>query len=419
MENEIKNCRICNSEKLQDFLYLGNQALTGVFPKSKNETETYGELTLTKCEQCDLVQLKHKFPMNQMYGDNYGYRSGLNQSMVKHLKNSVERIKSYVQLNEKDLVIDIGSNDGTLLSFYPQNMNLNLLGVDPVGKKFKEYYLPTVNLIPEFFPSPLIQQKYGDAKAKIISSFSCFYDLEDPIQFAKDIVNRLSDDGVWVFEQSYLPMMVRTLSYDTVCHEHLEYYCLKQIKFIADAVGLKIVDVTFNDVNGGSFCVVAAKKNSKIVANEKHVTEIIEKEKQDGYCDINFFKKFAVDVQEHKKSLIQFFDGLVKSGKKVAALGASTKGNVVLQYCHLSTDYLMAVGEVNEFKFSKFTPGTKIPIVSETELTAMKPDYKLVLPWHFRNGFIEREKTYIENGGKLIFALPKIEVYPSEKQGGL
>jgi len=412
MENEIKNCRICNSNKLQDFLQLGSQALTGIFPQSKHEVETYGELTLTKCEECDLVQLRHTFPMTLMYGDNYGYRSGLNQSMVTHLKNSVEKIKSYVQLNEGDLVIDIGSNDGTLLGFYPQDMNLKLLGVDPVGKKFKQYYLPTVNLIPEFFPSPLIQQQYGDAKAKIITSFSCFYDLEDPIQFSKDIVSRLSDDGVWVFEQSYLPMMVQTLSYDTICHEHLEYYCLKQIKFITDAAGLKIVDVIFNDVNGGSFCIVVAKNNSKIPANEKLVSEIIEKEKNDGYGDINFFKKFAADVQEHKKALIQFFDNLKKDGKKIAALGASTKGNVVLQYCHLDTDYLMAVGEVNEFKFSRFTPGTKIPIISEAELSAMRPDYKVVLPWHFRKGFIEREKQYIEGGGKLIFALPKIEVYP-------
>lgn len=414
MENEVKNCRICSSTELENFLYLGNQALTGVFPDTKSSVETYGELTLCKCKQCDLVQLKHRFPMNQMYGDNYGYRSGLNHAMVSHLENSVHQIQSIVHLQKNDLVIDIGSNDGTLLGFYPRNLDLQFLGIDPVGPKFKQYYKKDIELIADFFPSPQMNEKFGSKKAKVITSYSCFYDLENPIEFAKNIALHLDTEGVWVFEQSYLPSMIQTLSYDTVCHEHLEYYCLKQICYIAKQANLKIIDVSFNEVNGGSFCVTAAHVNSKLKENTEHIEKILKNEKEGHYYDIRFYEEFAKKVLDHKNKLSQFLGQLKSEGKKIAALGASTKGNVVLQYCNLNSSVIEAVGEVNPFKYSKYTPGSKIPIVSEDQINSINPDYKLVLPWHFKDGFIQREKQFIEQGGKLIFALPTIEVYPPE-----
>lgn len=414
MESKITNCRICDSTKLQDFLSLGVQALTGVFPSSTEEKITEGELLLTKCEECDLVQLRHNFPLTQMYGDNYGYRSGLNQSMIDHLGKSVSNISSKVEIDEGDLIIDIGSNDGTLLSFYPNNRNLNLLGVDPTGKKFKEYYREDIKLIPEFFPSKEIGASYPNKKAKIITSFSCFYDLERPIDFAKSIAELLDDNGLWVFEQSYLPFMIQTISYDTICHEHLEYYCLKQIKRITEAAGLVIVDVAFNDVNGGSFCVYAAKPSStRFKEDTALVNKIINEEKEIGYFDLNFFKSYADIVKKHRLEVMSFFEKLKTSGEAIVGLGASTKGNVLLQYCGINKDLVPCIGEVNQFKFGKYTPGTYIPIVPEKQFENMNIKYKLVLPWHFKKSFIRREEKFINNGGKLIFLLPKIEIYPN------
>lgn len=412
MENQIKSCRACNSPKLWDFLDLGTQALTGVFPASELESETFGKLVLTKCEDCHLVQLKHKFPMAEMYGDNYGYRSGLNNTMVKHLRQSVERVLSLIELSPTDLIIDVGSNDGTLLGFYPDELNLNLIGVDPVGKKFAEFYKSQITLIPDFFPSQQLDDIVGTQKAKVITSFSCFYDLENPTAFIKDIRNRLHEKGIWVFEQSYLPLMVSRLSYDTVCHEHLEYYCLTQVKRMLEENGLKILDVTFNDVNGGSFCVTASKMESAYLPKTEILNKIIADEKSLGLHSREYYQDFARKVTAHGQSLRKFIKSLKDQGKVVAGLGASTKGNVVLQYCGLDKNILQCVGEVNPYKFSRITPGTHIPIVSETDLEKLKPDFKLVLPWHFRETFINREKTFIEGGGKLIFAMPDIEVYP-------
>ena len=258
MYTEIKKCRICGNTDLVSILNLGNQYLTGVFPKSQTEHITSGPLELAKCRDdhnasaCGLVQLKHSYDHNEMYGDNYGYRSGLNKSMVNHLYEKVKKIQAFIQLTREDLIIDIGSNDGTLLQAYRQD-GLLLVGIDPTGKKFKKYYPEHVHLIPDFFSAESVRKNFGNRKAKVVTSIAMFYDLESPMDFAEQICEILADNGIWVFEQSYMPAMLEMNAYDTVCHEHLEYYCLKQIKWIADKLDLKIIDIEFNKVNGGSF----------------------------------------------------------------------------------------------------------------------------------------------------------------------
>ena len=264
MYTEIKCCRICKNENLVDILDLGNQALTGVFPKP-DECVEQGPLQLVKCigggQACGLVQLKHSFESEKMYGDNYGYRSGLNASMVMHLTEIVSKIENFVHLKDEDLIIDIGSNDGTLLSKYT-NRTLDFLGMDPTGRKFIKYYPEDVELYSDFFSANNVRSVRKNKKAKVITSIAMFYDLENPIQFAKEIESILEAEGIWVFEQSYLPLMLKTVSYDTVCHEHLEFYCLKQIEYILGAANLRIVDVITNDINGGSFQIMAAKENA-------------------------------------------------------------------------------------------------------------------------------------------------------------
>lgn len=412
MDNDIRCCRICLGNGLTELIDLGHQALTGVFPANKDVKVQSYKLTLVKCDTCDLVQLKNNPPLDLMFSENYGYRSGLNQSMVRHLKSSVEKILKTVQIKKNDLVVDIGSNDGTLLGFYPDELALNVVGVDPIGKHFHKYYKKNITLISDFFPSKELKQKFPHQKAKVITSFSCFYDLERPLDFAKAVQEQLDQDGVWIFEQSYLPLMVEKLSYDTICHEHLEYYCLKQLKYVLDHVGMKIIDVDFNGVNGGSICLFAAHKDSSYAVATAKVKAILDNEKVIGCSTLEYFKKFSNGVVKNRAALRDLLMSLQKSNKKVVGLGASTKGNVVLQYCQIDETLVSRIGEVNELKYGKFTPGTQIPIVSEAEISAMKPDYKLVLPWHFKETFLAREKDFMAAGGQLIFPLPQVEIYP-------
>lgn len=409
MYKKISSCRICGNMHLECVLDLGEQMLTGVFPKDRNESITTGPLRLVKCvgddHVCGLLQMEHSYDLAEMYGENYGYRSGLNISMVAHLTEKVKKIMREVELVAGDLVVDIGSNDGTTLRAYPVE-GYTLVGIDPTAAKFKEFYPGHVNLIPEFFSSQLLKKRFIGKKAKVITSFSMFYDLEDPLGFMREIYDVLADDGIWVFEQSYMPTMLETNSYDTVCHEHLEFYALRQIKWMADKVGFKILDVEFNEVNGGSFSVTVTKGDGNLNP-VSIVKDVLEREEAQGLNTLKPYAEFAQRTALTKKCLLHFLETARTEGKVVAALGASTKGNVLLQYCGITEQLIKFVAEVNPEKFACYTPGSWLPIVPEQQLIDSKPDYVLVLPWHFRKFFITNKKF---SGMNLIFPLPELEV---------
>lgn len=410
MHTKITHCRICGNPKLTEILSLGDQMLTGVFPKSRTERASTGPLTLVKCDvsgpdQCGLVQLAHSYDLSELYGLNYGYRSGLNKSMVIHLHDKIRNILSLTKLEKGDLIIDIGSNDSTSLQAYPTK-DYVLVGIDPTGAKFKEYYPAHIHLIPDFFSIAKVREHFGNKKAKVVTSFSMFYDLEEPMTFMKEVYDVLADNGIWVFEQSYMPTMLETNSYDTVCHEHLEYYALSQIKWMTDRVGFKIVAIEMNDINGGSFSVTVAKKDSAY-PEAKNLGEILTSEKELGIDTLQYYRAFNDRIASAKREFIAFIAEAKKQGKTIYGLGASTKGNVLLQYCGVTPEQIPFIGEVNQDKFGCFTPGTYIPIISEEEVLLKKPDYLLVLPWHFRRFFENNTKF---KGTKLVFPLPKLEV---------
>lgn len=409
MYKKIEKCRICGNTHLECVLDLGKQMLTGVFPREKNADVTTGPLRLVKCvggdDVCGLLQMEHSYDLGEMYGENYGYRSGLNASMVAHLNNKVKRILGLIALNDGDLVIDIGSNDSTTLQAYPSSGPL-LVGVDPTGIKFHQYYPSHIQLIPDFFTSALVNARFPGQKAKVVTSFSMFYDLEDPMGFMQQVYDVLADDGIWVFEQSYMPTMLDTNSYDTVCHEHLEFYALRQIKWMADRVGFKILDVEFNDINGGSFSVTVAKAHGDLTIVPS-IQKILDNEHSKGLDTLVPYQEFAERVVKTKRDLLDFIRTAHSENKTISVLGASTKGNVLLQYCDLTTNDVEFVGEVNPEKFGCYTPGTWIPIISEQELLAKKPDYLIVLPWHFRQFFISNKKL---SGINLVFPLPNLEI---------
>jgi hypothetical protein len=389
-------------------LDLGKQALTGVFPAERAHV-TEGPLELVWCPDSGLLQLRHSYAADEMYGDNYGYRSGLNQSMVDHLTNKVTFLERLAAPRAGDVVLDIGSNDATTLKAY-KTPGVRRVGIDPTGTKFRQYYPQEITLAPDFFSADAFRSVCKD-KAKIVTSIAMFYDLESPVDFARQIAEILADDGVWHFEQSYMPSMLRLNSYDTICHEHLEYYSLTVVKRILDAAGLRLVDVFMNAVNGGSFAVTAAKRENRSVRENKAVIEwLLEQEERMGLSTPRPYRDFEERAFRHRDDLRRLVRTLRADGKTILGYGASTKGNVVLQFCGFTPDDIAAIAEVNPDKFGRFTPGTKIPIVSEAEARAMKPDYFLVLPWHFKEGIVRREKDYLAAGGKMIFPFPEIEI---------
>lgn len=405
---EIGACRICGSAKMNDVVDLGTQKLTGVFPKEADANISAGPLVLTWCNDCGLLQLKHSYPLDEMYGDNYGYRSGLNASMVRHLERKIRCLEAFVRPEADDLVLDIGSNDATSLKAY--GGNFTKVGIDPTGSKFRQYYPDDATLIPDFFSAKAFFAAFPDRKAKIITSIAMFYDLEDPNAFVSDIASVLAEDGVWHFEQSYMPFMLATTSYDTICHEHLEFYSLGVVADLLKRHGLKIVDVVTNAINGGSFAVTAAKDSSTLPVNKPVIDWMLRKEKRVQLDSEEPYRAFAERIERHRDNLTDLIRGLNADGKTVLGYGASTKGNVLLQYCGFGRDEIACIADVNPDKHGSFTPGSGIPIVSEEEARAMNPDYFLVLPWHFRDHIIQREQEFLEKGGRLIFPLPEIEI---------
>ena len=406
---KIEKCRVCGNTKLVSILDLGVQSLSGRFPGKDEPDPPKAPLELVKCMGgCGLVQLQHSVESGELYTNSYGYRSGLNQAMASHLKDMVEHIQEMVGLCKEDVVIDIGSNDATLLKYYDETIGMQRIGIDPLGWKYLDFYTKDIRLISDYFSAENYFSVYTHKKkAKVITSIAMFYDLEAPMDFVKDIKKILHPEGVWILEQSYMPMMLEMNSFDTICHEHLEYYSLKQIDWMLKRNGLRMIDVEFNDTNGGSFRVYVCHEEASFKINEEKIQTILKEEER--FDSMQPFEEFKKNVFQMKENLGLLLESILIRNKTVYVYGASTKGNVLLQFCGIDQRLITAAAERNTEKWSSRT-STNIPIVSEEEAREAKPDYFLVLPWHFKKGFIEREEEFLNSGGKFIFPLPRIEV---------
>ena len=407
----INTCRLCKSERLEDVIDLGTQMITSRWPVYGDHSTPRTPISLCACQECNLLQLRQTTFASELYEYDYGYRSGISNTMRTHLKEYQTEMASKVVLSDNDIVVDIGSNDSTILQLY--DSRLRRVGIDPTGSQFKQYY-GTVSLLPTYFTREAFTAAYPGEKAKIVSSISMFYDLPDPVQFASDIESILADDGVWTCEQSYMPMMIATNSVDTICHEHLEYYGLKQIKLIADKAHLKIIDLQFNSCNGGSSRIYFAKQSSSIPPQNTALLERVLQEEEGYYSNGNeyyreFMRKCDVEVQK----LRQFILSENAKGKTFNVYGASTKGNCTLQYADLGEREIPFAVERNPDKVGKMT-ATGIPIIIEETMRQHPPDYLLVLPWHFRAEIVAREKEFRDKGGKMVFPFPHFEVVGSD-----
>ena len=412
-------CRICKSTNLDDVISLGDQYITSRFPILNDWTTPKINITLCLCNECYLLQLRSTTDSSQLYEFEYGYNSGISNTMRKHLKDYQEEILSISHCKSpryRYTILDIGSNDSTMLNYYPKE-HFRRIGIDPTGKQFKENYIKnSIELLPDYFTYNNFVNEFGNIKCNIVSSISMFYDLPDPVQFAKDIHSILDENGIWTCEQSYLLSMMNTNSIDTICHEHLEYYSLHQIKEIADRSNFKIIDVKFNNCNGGSFRIYFAKKSSELYnENTSLIKEILDNEKNFGLTNKETYIQFLQKCDNEIEKLKEFISLAIKNNKTVYIYGASTKGNCLLQYGNIGSSLIKYAVERNLKKVGKMT-STGIEIISEETMRKSPPDYLLVLPWHFRTEIIQRENTFLENGGQFIFPFPNFEIIGTKQK---
>lgn len=412
---ETKKCRICGSTELTSVADLGSQNIASIFVKGSipDLLQKKYPLELVRCtgkDGCGLVQLRHSVSPDVLYYD-YGYRSGINESMRKNLAEIVADIEKMVALKPGDTIVDIGCNDGTLLSFYKES-KLDKLGIDPATNVIKLARECGIEVVNDFFSAKAYHGARPERKARVVTSIAMFYDLERPMDFVKDIASILADDGVWVIELSYMPTMLEQNSYDTICHEHLEYYTLRQIEWMVSRHGMSVHKVVFNDVNGGSFRLFIRKNNCPCAPDAEltklqQVRDAETQLKLDTEIPYDHFRKI---IEKNKNDLKNLLADLRKKGKTVYLYGASTKGNTILQYVEINQDLVHKAAERNRDKWGRRTLGTDIPIVSEDQARSEKPDYFLVLPWHFFEGFKTREIEFLKNGGKFILPLPEVKV---------
>lgn len=409
-------CRVCGSDSLTPVVDLGEQYLQGSFIKEGKEQPPMRQIPcqIVRCNPvvdenaCGLLQMKHSVPPNILYAA-YWYRSGTNNTMRSHLKGIATKAME-IWSRDEATVLDIGCNDGTLLKNYPAAFKK--YGVDP-SDVAQEVEGENLQVIQDIFPSPYLTKVFGQNRLDIITSIAMFYDLEDPVAFCRSIRDLLSPEGVWIFEMSYMPDMLRLNSYDTICHEHLEYYSLAVLEKILKLAGLQIFEVYFNDINGGSIrCYATHIDNNKhkTSENQSFINQVRQQEFDLALDTDTPYLEFQSRIDNEKEKLRSLLIDLKQQGKRIHIYGASTKGNTILQFCDINKLIIDYAAERNPDKYGAMTLGTNIPIISEAESRAMLPDYYLVLPWHFKAEFIERESEMLGRGVGLIFPLPTIEI---------
>ena len=414
---KISKCRICGSDKLTSILSLNDQYLAGYSPKENDLdpiTQKY-PLELVRCNPmldptaCGLVQLRHSVSPDLMYR-RYFYKSGINKTMSDNLSEIVNQAKSYVTLTKNDIVLDIGCNDGTLLKNY-QNDHVRSVGIDPAKNMAKFSRQSGATIIINYFSKEVFFKHFENEQAKIITSIAMFYDLENPNTFVEDVSKILHPEGVWILELSYLGSMLQQNAFDTIVHEHLEYYHFSVIEYILSKFELQVTDVFLNNVNGGSFRIFIKHKSQKITNDAfQRINNLRKSEEDIGLQTSKPYDEFFHRCNEERQKLVNFIKDEIARGKTIYGYGASTKGNTLLQFCKIDNKLLQGIADRNPDKWGRETIGTNLKIVSEEYARNTNPDYFLILPWHFINEFKEREQNFFQKGGKFVVPLPTFQI---------
>jgi SAM-dependent methyltransferase len=415
-----QTCRLCGSRSLTPIVDLGGQMLASAFASKENQSVLPTRkvpLELVRCNPmldenaCGLVQLRHTFPADIMYAD-YWYVSGVNQTMRDALADITASAMRFVSVAKGDVALDIGCNDGTLLRSY-KDPGLERVGFDP-AKNFLGAQDEGFQRINDYFNKASYVAALGTRKAKIVTSIAMFYDLEDPVSFTKDVHDVMADDGIWILQMADLPTMLRHNMFDNICHEHLIYYHLAPMEFLLKRCGMKLVDIEFNAINGSSYRFYIRKAEGPAPGPDavKRIAKARFEEFNMALDTDAPYQKFKENIERNRNDLLFFINQERAKGKTIFVYGASTKGNVLLQYCDLNEQIVPFAAERNPRKWDTRTLGSNIPIISEEKARAMNPDYFLVLPYHFLDEMLVREKEFVGRGGRFIVPVPTVKVVP-------
>ena len=406
-----KTCRVCEKGNLEEIISLGNQNLIN-FIEDDDQISLSAPLELVLCNKmnggCGLLQLRHTVPNELLYRQ-FWYKSGINQTIKNDLEDIVRKAENIIDLRAKDLVVDIGANDGTLLRNY-KNKNIRTIGFEPATNLMTEAKIGTTQIINDFFMATSFFKQFSAEKAKIITSISMFYDLENPNEFVEDIVKILDSDGIWILQMNYLVGMLENNAFDNIVHEHLEYYSLQSLESLLNRHNLSIFDVEQNNINGGSVRAYIKHKDCNKFTISSNVEKVRDYEKKLKLDDYETYNKFANRIKKLKTQIFDFVEHEVNNGNSVYVYGASTRGNTLLQYFNLNNKLIKYAVERNPAKWGKSIVGTNIKIISEKQAREENPEFMLVLPWYFIDEFEKREREYLEKGGKFIVPLPDFRI---------
>jgi len=408
-----ETCRVCGSKNLIPILSLGEQFVVN-FVEESNAENVKGPLELVLCNVkdggCGLLQSRHTLNRDILYRK-YWYKSGISTTMVRALADIVSSAEKLVKLSSGDLVVDIGSNDGTLLRQF-KTSGLVTVGFEP-SNLWELGIEGTSKIINDYFNYETFRREFGNKKVKLITSIAMFYDLEDPNTFVEDVKKCLDEDGLWVIQMNYLGLMLENNTFDNICHEHLEYYSLLSLQNLLNRHDMEPFDVELNDVNGGSFRIYIRHKGGNIKSfpgAEERLRKLKAYEEKMGFDNNRAYDEFAKRIEKTKSDLMDFLNQEVRKGKKIFIYGASTRGLVVLQYFGIDKELIKATVDKNPDKWDKYIVGTGIPILSVEEYRKEKPDYLFVLPYHFIEEIKDQERGFLENGGKMIVTIPKFRI---------
>ena len=396
---KVKNCLLCKGSNLVSLFNVGNLFVSNFVKKKEIRKGVKSPLNLLYCKNCTLIQLSHIAPQELMYRRFYWYKSGVTKIMKDALKDIYNESLRHINLNKNDIFLDIGANDGTLLKYFKEK-GYNTIGCEPANNLKKELSKNCHHVINNFWSYKelnkiLIKKKIN--KPKIITAIGMFYDLEDPNKFISDSAKSLDDKGIFIAQLMCLKSMIKQNDLGNICHEHIEFYSLKSLKYLFEKNGMEIFKIEENDINGGSYRIYCRKyKKGSIRLRNENVLELM--------------KKFVTRVKKNKKEIVNFINKQLRKNKKIFLYGASTKGNTFLQYYNLDHRKIPFAAERTPAKWGRYTIGTGIKIIPEQEARDLNPNFFLVTPWAFIKEFVKREKKWLKGGGKFIVPFPKLKI---------
>ena len=402
MKTQTK-CRMCRSEKLVEFLNLGMQPLANSFLSNTAgaDNEPMYPLRVMYCTVCNLCQLGEVVDPEILFRDYVYFSSGMPSS--PHYTAYAAQVVARFTTSPKDMVVEIGSNDGHLLMEI-QKRDVNVLGVDPARNIAMQACMRGVETLPEFFSEQLarkIREQRG--AAQVIIGNNVVAHIDDHHDLMRGIKTLLSDDGIFVFEAPYLADMFENLTFDTVYHEHLSYFSLRPLQKLFKQFGMEIFDTQVFPVQGNSLRVYACHMGTRAI--KPAVAELADKEIDLGFDRLSSYQNLAQRIVELKNSVRKTVLAFKQEGKKIACYGAPAKGNTLLNYFGLGADVLFFATEELPSKIGLLTPGTHIPVVHINDARKNPPDYYLLLAWNYKDVILAKERAFRANGGKFILPI--------------